>query len=351
MEPRGLPDLNADEAAAGLAFRALFEHAFVGLCALTLDRRIFAMNPALQRMLGLSDYRGLLVDALAPPEEVERLNRYLEAVTEDDAVSDEGPLVRADGSRVETRSTVMHVRTSGGEPSFLLAVVESRAEELRSQEAVGTARLAVHDMNNLLLPIVAYAELLLKNLSPSDRGRADAERIHGLVEKAVALARTSLSDSAAPAHDGIIDVNGLLLGMRTVAGDLLGAGINVVVLPDLRGPHVRVDSAGLERALLNLIANARDAMPEGGTLTIETKQEGDVVRIRVADTGVGFSPEARDRVFEPAFTTKETGHGMGLASVRTFAERNHGSIAVESDEGVGTTVTLTLPVAALAAPD
>jgi PAS domain S-box-containing protein len=347
MEPRGLPDLDADAAAAGRAFRALFEHAPVGICAATLDRRIFAMNPALQRMLGLDEYRGLLVDALAPPEEVERLKGLLEA---GELVSDEGPLVRADGSRVETRGTLMFVRENGGEPTFMLAVVESRDEELRSEEAIGKARLAVHDMNNLLMPIVAYAELLLRSLSPSDRGRADAERIHGLVEKAVALARTSLSDSAAPPHEGIIDVNGLLLGMRTVAGDLLGAGINVVVLPDLRGPHVRADSAGLERALLNLFANARDAMPEGGTLTIETKQEGEVVRIRVADTGIGISPVARDRVFEPTFTTKQTGHGMGLASVRAFAERNGGSTAVESDEGVGTTVTLTLPVAALAAP-
>jgi PAS domain S-box-containing protein len=350
MRPGGLPDLDAEATAAGRAFRALFEHAPVGLCAVTLDLRIFAMNPALQRMLGLSDYRGLLVDALAPPEEVERLNRYLNAAMEYEAVSDEGPLVRTDGSRVETRSTVMLVRTSAGEPSFLLGVVESRDEELRSQEAVGTARLAVHDMNNLLMPIVAYAELLLEGLSPSDPSRADAEHIHGLVEKAVALARTSLSDSTAPPHEGIIDVNGLLLGIRRVAGDLLGAGINVVVLPDLRGPRVRADSAGLERALLNLVANARDAMPEGGTLTIETKQEGDMVRIRVVDTGIGISPDARDRVFEPTFTTKETGHGMGLASVRAFAERNHGSIAVESDEGNGATLTLTLPAAALAAP-
>jgi two-component system cell cycle sensor histidine kinase/response regulator CckA len=349
MEPRERPDLDAG-AAAGQAFRALFEHAPVGICAATLDRRIFAMNPALQRLLGLTDYRGLLVDALAPPEEVERLNRYLDAAVEDEAASEEGPLVRADGSRVETRSTVMQVRASGGEPSFLLGVIESRSEELRSQEAVGNARLAVHDMNNMLMPIVAYAELLLEAVPPSDPGRADAEHIHGLVEKAVALARTSLSDRNSPPHQDIVDVNGLLLGMRTVVSDLLGAGINVVVLPDPHRPHVRADSAGLERALLNLVANARDAMPESGTLTMETKQEGDVVRIRVADTGIGISPEARDRVFEPTFTTKETGHGMGLASVRGFAERNHGSIAVESDEGSGTAVTLTLPAASLAAP-
>jgi PAS domain S-box-containing protein len=350
MGSRGLPDLDADAATAGRAFRALFEHAPVGICAAKLDRRIFAMNPALQRILGLSEYRGLLVDALAPPEEVQRLNSVLDATATGEVVSVEGPLVRADGSRVETRGTVMYVRASGGEPSFVLAVIESRDEEMRSQEAVGTAQLLVHDINNLLMPIVAYAEMLLRGLSLSDPARADAEHVHGLAEKAVALARETLSERAAGPDEGTVDVNGVLLGMRSVVGDLLGTGIDVVVLPDLGGPHVRADAAGFERALFNIVANARDAMPAGGTLTIETEQEDDMVRIRVADTGAGMSREVRDHIFEPRFTTKETGHGMGLASVRAFAEKYQGSIAVESDEGIGTTVTLTLPAAAPTAP-
>ena len=161
-----LPDLGPDAAAAGRAFRALFEHAPVGICAVTLDRRVFAMNPPLYRMLGLPDYRGLLVDALAPPKEVERLNRYLDAAVEYGTASEEGPLVRSDGRVIETRSTVMLVHASGGEPSFLLGLIESRDKELRSQEEVGRARMLVHDINNLLMPIVAYAELLLRGLSP-----------------------------------------------------------------------------------------------------------------------------------------------------------------------------------------
>ena len=145
-------------------------------------------------------------------------------------------------------------------------------------------------------------------------------------------------------------MNGLLLGMRSVVGNLLGAGINIVVLPDLGQPQVHADATDLERALINIVANARDAMPKGGTLTIETKREDDVVRIRISDTGAGMSPAVRDRIFEPSFTTKETGHGIGLASVRTFVEKHRGSIVIESDEGIGTTVTLMLPAEPRTAP-
>jgi two-component system, cell cycle sensor histidine kinase and response regulator CckA len=345
MGADGLPDLDADVAAAGRAFRALFELAPVGVCAVTLERRIFAMNPTLQQMLGLSEYRGLLVDTLAPPEAVERLNAYLDAAAVADMVSDEGPLIRADGTRVETRSIVVRVRADRGEPSFLLGVIQSRDEELRSQDAEVRARLLVHDINNLLMPIVAYAELLLRGLSPSDPARSDAERVQGLVERAVALARASLSDSATRPDEGIVDVNGLLAGMRKVVADLLGAGVDVVFHPDLGQPHVPADGAAFERGLLNVVANARDAMPEGGTLTVETKQEGDLVRVLISDTGVGLPPEVRERVFESGFTTKGAGHGLGLASVREFAETHDGSVTVDSGENAGTTVTLTLPAA------
>lgn len=345
MGADSLPDLDADAAAAGRAFRALFEFAPVGVCATTLDRRIFAMNPALQQMLGLSEYRGLLVDTLVPPEDVLRLRAYLEDAAARGAASDEGPLIRADGVRLETRSTVMQVHDSADEPAFLLAVVESLDEELRSQETAARARLLVHDINNLLMPIVAYAELLLRSLAPTDPARAEAEHVHGLVEKAVALARASLSDSATKRDEGIVDVNGLLLGMRSVVGDLLGAGIDVVLHPDLGRPHVRADSVALERVLLNVIANARDAMPGGGTLTVETERQGDLVRIRIADTGAGIPTALRDRVFEPGFTTKDAGHGLGLAAVRDFAEAHGGSVALDSDGTGGTAVTITLPAA------
>ena len=166
-----------------------------------------------------------------------------------------------------------------------------------------------------------------------------------LARRAFERARSGLRPAGAQTVEPV-DVNGTLMALREIARLLLGSGIDIVLKPDLSRPFVRVDRVGLERALENIAVNARDAMPDGGTFTVETEQRADTVVIRCSDTGTGIAPEARDHLFERSFTTKSSGHGVGLPSVRSFVESYGGAVAVESDSGVGTTFTLTLPRAA-----
>jgi signal transduction histidine kinase len=142
-----------------------------------------------------------------------------------------------------------------------------------------------------------------------------------------------------------VDVNGVILGMRDIARHLVRAGVRTVLHLDPADPHARADVEGLERALANILRNADDAMPQGGTVTIRTSANGRYVRLSVDDTGAGMPDEVRGQLFELGFTTKLGGHGIGLVNVRQFAEANGGTVEVESAPGRGTTVTLLLPLA------
>jgi len=190
------------------------------------------------------------------------------------------------------------------------------------------------------------AERLLRHVMPSDPARENAETIRDTAARAVALARATLGETATRVEEPQpVDVNGVILGLRGIAADLLGRGIEIVLLPDLQGPYVYADVVGLERALTNIAANAHDAMPDGGTFTIETKRQGDHVLITLSDTGTGIKAEELETIFEPEFTTKPTGTGLGLASVRDFVTTYGGSVSVESTPDEGSTFTLVLPAA------
>jgi two-component system cell cycle sensor histidine kinase/response regulator CckA len=247
--------------------------------------------------------------------------------------------------------------------------LEADLAQLRRVESLGLLTASVvHDFNNLLTPIVCLSALLTHELESGSRAgdmardiRESAERAAGLVRQMLSFVRRT-SDQPRRINVGsvVAEMTGLL---RRVAGD----DIELVVTNDEDAGDVLADREQLEQVRLNLAANARDAMPAGGRLLVSTTpvtlvgyddmeagqagQGGDAglagvfVALRVSDTGVGMSPEVRERVFERFFTTKPQGEGtgLGLAAAHRFARASRGCISVRSAEGSGTTVTLCLP--------
>jgi two-component system cell cycle sensor histidine kinase/response regulator CckA len=241
-------------------------------------------------------------------------------------------------------------------------MLEEQYHQAQKMEAVG--RLAggvAHDFNNLLTAILGYCQLLLADLDPRDPRRADINEIHSAGESAARLTRQLLTFSRKQVVEPrLLDLNDVVTNMRGLLARLIGEDVTIVVnvRPDLA--PVTADLGQMEQIVLNLAVNARDAMPNGGTLTIETAnvdldqyyasrhfsvKPGSYVALTISDTGTGMTPEVQRRLFEPFFTTKELGKGtgLGLATVHGIVMRCGGSIGVHSEVGRGTSFNVYLP--------
>lgn len=244
-----------------------------------------------------------------------------------------------------------------------LADSEAQLRQAQKMEAIG--RLAggvAHDFNNLLSVIMSHASLLIEDLGPDHTSTPDAREILAASERAANLTRQLLSLSR---HQVIepkpVDVNDLVLAIERMCSRIVGANIRLGTRLDPQAGRVLADPTALEQVLLNLVVNARDAMPNGGTLTIETRhvdvdadyvashfgtREGPHVQLSVIDTGVGIDPAIRERIFEPFFTTKELGRGtgLGLSMVFGIVKQVGGTIWVYSELGEGTVFKVLLPL-------
>ena len=241
------------------------------------------------------------------------------------------------------------------------AALQRSEEQLRKAQKLDAAgRLAsgiAHDFNNLLTAIQGYGELLLRGLDPADARRRDVEEIRRAADRGALLTRQLLAFGRQQVIRPVaIDLNGVVSGLETLVQRLVGADVQLetVLAPELG--RVRMDPGQLEQAIVNLVLNARDAMPRGGTLTIETTERqvaprgrasrgGRYVVLAVSDSGVGMDEETQAHLFEPFFTTKPQpqGIGLGLAIVNGIVKRAGGVIRVASEPGAGTTVRLYLP--------
>jgi signal transduction histidine kinase len=234
--------------------------------------------------------------------------------------------------------------------------LEEELRDARRLEAVG--RLAggvAHDFSNILAVITGYSELMLKRMDPTDPLRTGAESIRKAAVWGLNLTQHMLSSSRATVPvPSTLDVNTVVSGVARTLQPLLGAEVEVTFHLEPQIGRVTVNAGQLEQALMNLILNARDAMPAGGRVTIETgnatrPSDGPgparAVFLRVSDTGCGMDAATLSRAFEPYFTTKPPGKGtgLGLATVFAFVTQSGGHVEATSEVGRGSTFTLYLP--------
>jgi signal transduction histidine kinase/CheY-like chemotaxis protein len=234
--------------------------------------------------------------------------------------------------------------------------LETKLVRTQKLDALGLLAGGVaHDFNNLLTAIQGNALMLAERVAETP----EIEEIRRAVERGAALCRQLLTFSRSePGRTEAIDVGAVLVGIEPMLRRLIPSSIELVIRPPLVGTHVRADRVHLEIALLNLVINARDAMPAGGTLTLEaghaTRARGSeptaacptrTAWIAVKDTGVGMDAATQARIFEPFFSTKPVGKGagLGLATVHGFVSRSGGDMQVDSAPGCGSTFVLYLP--------
>jgi two-component system cell cycle sensor histidine kinase/response regulator CckA len=245
--------------------------------------------------------------------------------------------------------------------------LEEQFLQAQKMEAIG--RLAggvAHDFNNLLTVILGFCELLLANVDPDDPRQADIIEIQKAGTRAAGFTRQLLAFSRKEIIEPTrLDLNEVMANMRVMLGRLIGEDVTVALGLGPELAFVTADRGQVEQIVLNLAVNARDAMPKGGTLTIETAnveldehyaqthvavKPGPYVALTVTDTGTGMTPQVQARLFEPFFTTKEPGKGtgLGLATVQDVVARSGGSVTVSSEVGRGTSFTVYFPRAAAA---
>jgi PAS domain S-box-containing protein len=337
---------------ANLLFAATFERSVVPKIVVDDRRAIVDLNEAGCDLIGLSHDAavGLTLDALVPDEPVGRIwERFLRLGTIEAAAT----LRRPDGGMRH----VEFVATANVRPDRHIAVVRdlTRQRELETQlrqaqkmEAVG--RLAggiAHDFNNLLTAIAGYSEFLIEGLD-DDRLRRHASEIKKAAARAASLTGQLLAFSRRQVlQPRVLDLNAVVSDMDMMLRRLIGEDVELVTMLDANLASVQADPTQVEQVIVNLAVNARDAMPNGGSVTIETAnvllEESELVELRMADTGVGMTDAERAQLFDPFFTTKEGGTGLGLATVYGIVEQSGGTIEVDSAPGMGSSFRILLP--------
>jgi PAS domain S-box-containing protein len=293
------------------------------------------------------------------------------SVAKGEAVTDVYRILRPDGAIRWVRSRSFPVRNAAGEIYRMVGVAEditemrlaeARFAQAQKMDAIG--RLAggvAHDFNNLLTVILGEADQLKESVLPGTAGSASVLEIQYAGERAAALTRQLLAFSRRQlVEPTVFDLTETVTGMSNMCRRLIGEDIELITRLAADTWNARADSGQIEQVLANLVVNARDAMPNGGQLTIRTAnvtldegradamleiKPGDYVTMIVSDTGMGMTEEVRARLFEPFFTTKEAGKGtgLGLATCYGIVKQAEGHMAVYSEPGLGTTVTVYLP--------
>jgi PAS domain S-box-containing protein len=363
-------------------FRATFEQAAVGIAHVAPDGRWLRVNQRLCDIVGYSREELLrksfqdITDPADTESNVEALRRLLEG--EIRTYSDEKRYVRKDGSFVWVALTVSLVRTKSGDPDYLISVIEDiterkglEAQFLQAQKMESVGQLAggiAHDFNNLLNVITGMAFFVSEQLKADDPLQEDLREITRAADRAAAMTRQLLAFSRKQIMEPkVLDVGRLVLDLAGMLGRLIGEDVELAVVPARGSCSIRADPGQIEQAVMNLAVNARDAMPNGGTLTIETQavelagtqaatypslEPGAYVQLTVSDSGDGMDEATRARIFEPFFTTKEVGKGtgLGLSTVYGIVQQSGGTIWVDSEVGQGTSFRIWFPEVEEAAP-
>ena len=332
--------------------RAVFETALDAIFITDDERRYVDVNPAGCDFLGVArrDLLGRRLEEFMPPEQRDRVEQNWAAFLRRPAQGEEWVTVRADGTmRLAEASTHPHF-LPGLHIAFLRDITERKrleAELLSAQKLDSLGRLAggvAHDFNNLLTGITGYASLLLERANGDGELTRDLNEIKRAADRAAELTKQLLAFGRRQVlKPRPLDLNAVLADTGLLLRRLLGEHVELALAPADDLGTVRADPGQLEQVIVNLAVNARDAMPDGGKLTIATRNADDHVELVVIDTGVGMDEETRARVFDPFFTTREQGVGLGLASVYGIVHQSGGEVSVESAPGVGSTFVVRLP--------
>jgi PAS domain S-box-containing protein len=356
-----------------LRFRSLYENATIGIYRTTHDGKILMANPALVKMLGYTSFqnlteRNLEKDGFDAPS---HRKEFLEMIERDGEVhSFDSKWIHQDGKVIFVLESARAIRDSQGKTLYYDGTVEDITErrqleeglrQIQKLEGLGTLAGGIaHDFNNILGIILAY-------ITSTRRYKDDAKKLDLAVDtivKAVERGKTLVQQILTFARKtetefGPVKVNDVVMEVMVMIFETFPKILTYAQNFDKSISYINADRSQLHQLLLNLCVNARDAMPNGGLLTINTRMvsvaslrhqhpdaaESDYVCIEVCDTGEGMTPETRGRIFEPFFTTKEMGKGtgLGLAVVFGVVQTHKGFIDVESELGKGTTFSIYLP--------
>ena len=352
-------------------FRSLVTNAPYGICRCDSAGILLSVNPALITMLGYvsaGELRGQnLANVYSDWHDWFTLADYFRSLQPFTGVSAEWKC--KDGSTIIVRISGRAIRNKDKEIFFELfaedvterRALEQQLRQAQKMEAVG--RLAggiAHDFNNLLMVISGYCEFLLGAIGTNPALRGPAQEIHSAAERATSLTRQLLAFSRkqmlAPK---ILDLNAVITENVKMLTRLIGEDIDLVMIPGSDLAAVKADPGQIEQVIMNLAVNARDAMPQGGKLTIETSNvtldenftrvhapltPGQYVRLSIRDTGLGMDAETQTHIFEPFFSTKGTkGTGLGLSTVYGIIKQTGGYISVDSEPRKGTVFNIYLP--------
>jgi two-component system cell cycle sensor histidine kinase/response regulator CckA len=353
-------------------YRSLIKNAVYGIYHSTIDGRFIEVNPALAAMLGYQSEAELTevqVESLYVDPSERR--RFIDRLQSNRIEGVETQWKRKDGSRITLRLSGRALRSAeGGLEGFEMIVedvtarrlLESQFRQAQKMEAIG--RLAggvAHDFNNLLTAMLGYSDLLLDQFAEDDPCRFDVLEIKKAAERASSLTRQLLAFSRKQVlQPKPLDLNAIVSGFDKMLRRLIGEDVELITVLGRDLGLVKADPGQVEQVIMNLAVNARDAMPGGGKLIIETDNveldaayarrhepviPGRYVMLAVSDTGCGMDDEVKSHLFEPFFSTKERGKGtgLGLATVYGIVKQSGGYVWVYSEPGRGASFKIYLP--------
>jgi len=356
-------------------YRSLVQSAVYGIYRSSLEGKFLDVNPALIAMLGYGSAEDVLGldprrDVFVDSSELTRLMRDSRGGTRLNNIEvrwkrKDGKVitVRLSGGVVNSRDAAADVLEIIAEDVTEQRVLENQFRQAQKMEAVG--RLAggvAHDFNNLLMVISGYTEVLLEHTENRNPMYPKIQAIHQATERATSVTRQLLAFSRKQMLElKVVDVNAIATDMERLLRPLIGEDVELQTRLARDLGHTRADAGQIEQVIMNLVVNSKDAMPEGGRITIETANAnlghdelrreysyihpGSYVMLSVSDNGHGMDKETQARIFEPFFTTKEKGKGtgLGLSTVYGIIKQSGGYVLVQSEPGQGTTFRIYLP--------